>query len=93
MFLISNFWDWQGIGFTMSNSISGVQLPMRAIWARQYLLKASKAKLEVSTATKAKLAGACPKRKLYPGNVLQLHPSGPQIQKRTIKTPYIKSFY
>ena len=32
-----------------------------AIWARQYLLKASKAKLEVSTATKARLAGACPK--------------------------------
>ena len=31
-----------------------------AIWARQYLLKASKAKLEVSTATKARLAGACP---------------------------------
>ena len=35
-------------------------LKFGVIWARQYLLKASKAKLEVSTATKAKLARACP---------------------------------
>ena len=67
MFLASNFWDRRR-GSMILNSISAVQLPMRAIWARQYLLKASNAKLEVSTATKAKLAGACPKREAVPQN-------------------------
>ena len=40
-------------------------LRIEVILARQYLLKASKAKLEVSTATKARLAGACPETDLY----------------------------
>ena len=38
---------------------------MGTIWARRYLLKASNAKLEVSTAAKARLAGACPLTALY----------------------------
>ena len=48
-----------------------------AIWARQYLLKASKAKLEVSTATKAKLAGACPDFMLYCIGACSFNFSGP----------------